>query len=357
MSIERMRAWLEPAGADAAVVTNPVSITYLTGFRADPMERLMALVLSPERAVFVVPGLEHDNAATAAAGTEVIGWEDGDDAYRVLAGVIGRARRLAVEKDHLTLARAEEIERRTGASELLDCGTQLRRLRAVKSRRELELLGRAAEITDRVTAEVLGQARAGVTERQVANHIAELIFEAACGLSFGSLAQSGPNSALPHLGPTGRRLEPGDLLLLDFGAACDGYCADTTRMAVVGEPDARQREVHEQVLRAHDEALARVRPGVTTGEIDAAAREVLEAAGLGLYFIHRVGHGLGLEAHEGPSLDPGSTVPLEEGMVITIEPGAYIPGWGGIRIEDDVVVEGDGARMLTAFARELHVLG
>jgi Xaa-Pro aminopeptidase/Xaa-Pro dipeptidase len=149
-------------------------------------------------------------------------------------------------------------------------------------------------------------------------------------------------------------LARGDLVLLDFGAAWDGYRADTTRMAVVGEPDARQREIHAVVLEAHDAAIAAVRPGERAAVVDEAARAVIRAAGLGDTFIHRVGHGLGLEAHEAPSLEPGSDAVLEAGMVVTIEPGVYLPGWGGMRIEDDVVVEPGGARLLTSADRRLR---
>jgi Xaa-Pro aminopeptidase len=156
--------------------------------------------------------------------------------------------------------------------------------------------------------------------------------------------------------PGSRRLAQGDLVLLDFGAAWEGYKADISRMAVVGEPAARQREVHALVLEAHEQAIGRVRAGVTAGEVDAAARDVIAGGGLGDLFIHRVGHGLGLEGHEDPSLDPGSSLILEAGMVITIEPGVYLPGWGGVRIEDDVVVEAQGARVLTAAKHELEVL-
>jgi Xaa-Pro aminopeptidase len=145
-------------------------------------------------------------------------------------------------------------------------------------------------------------------------------------------------------------------VLFDFGAAFEGYCADLTRMAVVGEPTARQREIYALVLRAHDAAIDAVRPGVTTGQVDAAARQVIEAAGFGPHFFHRVGHGLGLEVHEDPSLDPGSSTVLEPGMVFTIEPGVYLPGWGGVRIEDDVVVEAGGCRVLSSASRELRVV-
>jgi Xaa-Pro aminopeptidase/Xaa-Pro dipeptidase len=145
-------------------------------------------------------------------------------------------------------------------------------------------------------------------------------------------------------------------VLLDFGAAHQGYCADTTRVAVVGAPTARQREIHSLVLAAHDAAIDAVRAGATTGEVDSAARKVIDDAGLGDRFFHRTGHGLGLEAHEEPSLDPGSKTVLDVGMVFTVEPGIYIPGWGGVRIEDDVVVEADGCRLLTNADRSLRVV-
>jgi Xaa-Pro aminopeptidase len=151
-------------------------------------------------------------------------------------------------------------------------------------------------------------------------------------------------------------LAAGDLVLLDFGARHGGYNADTTRMAVVGAPDDRQLLVHQAVLDAHDRAIDAIRSGATCGEVDAAARASIEKAGFGDRFIHRTGHGLGLDAHEGPNLEPGSRVRLEAGNVVTVEPGIYIPGWGGVRIEDDIVVEEDCARLLTRADRGLKVI-
>jgi len=350
--IIRLRAWLSEAGADAAYISDPVSIAYLTGFRTDPHERLMALGVTAESARLIVPGLERESAESAAREVEVLSWRDGEDPFQLVAEAIGRPRLLAVEKRHLTLAVAEQL----GAPQLVDAGEALRRFRLRKSAAELEKLARAAQVTDFVTDRIGDSMRGGQTELEVGMALASLMGTEGAKPAFESIVQSGPNSAQPHLRPTARRLQPGDLVLLDFGAAWDGYRADTTRMAVVGEPDARQRELHGVVLEAHDAAIARVRPGVTTGEVDAAAREVIERAGQGAYFIHRVGHGLGLELHEDPSLDPGSSIPLEEGMVFTVEPGVYLPGWGGIRIEDDVVVEAGGARLLTAASRELRVI-
>jgi Xaa-Pro aminopeptidase len=265
---------------------------------------------------------------------------------------IGSPRLLAVEKSHLTLAVAERI----GAERLVDVGEALRRFRLRKSPEELEKLGHAGAITDTVAGAILRWLRPGLTELEVATELAAQIGAEGGTLAFESIVQSGANSAQPHLRPTGRRLQKGDLVLLDFGAAWHGYRGDITRMAVIGKPDARQRDLHQLVLYAHDAAIARVRPGVTAGEVDAAARDVIERADQGADFIHRVGHGLGLEAHEDPSLDPGSDTVLEEGMVFTIEPGVYLPGWGGIRIEDDLVVEADGARRLTNADNALRVV-
>jgi Xaa-Pro aminopeptidase len=229
-------------------------------------------------------------------------------------------------------------------------------MRLTKTEDEVAKLARAAEITDAANEAVIAQLRPGQSELAIAIMLGAAIAEAGGTLSFGSLVQSGPNSALPHMDPTGRTLGPGDFVLLDFGAAFDGYRADTTRMAVVGEPSERHRQVHRVVLEAHDAAIDAVRPGTTTGAVDSAARKVIQAAGMGDRFIHRVGHGLGLETHEDPSLDPGSSNVLQAGMVFTIEPGVYFPGWGGVRIEDDIVVESDGCRVLTKADRSLRVI-
>jgi Xaa-Pro dipeptidase len=354
--LERFRDWLDRSRVAAAVVTDPVSIAYLTGFRADTAERLMALALSDDSATLIVPALEVENASSRVREIEVVGWKDGQDPWRALAGALGSPDRIGVEKGHLTLAAADRLRAFVDSAELVEVGEEVRRLRLIKTPAEIEALAQAALATDRVTARVLESLRPGQSELEAAASIAQITSEEGALLSFPPLVQSGPNSALPHLMPSERRLQRGDLVLLDFGAAIDGYKGDTTRMAVVGAPAPRELDLHRLVLEAHDASIAVVRPGVTTGDVDAAARAVLVKAGLGDRFIHRVGHGLGLQVHEDPSLDPGSHTVLEDGMAFTIEPGVYIPGWGGIRIEDDLVVTGEGARVLTAAPRELFAV-
>ena len=262
-----------------------------------------------------------------------------------------------MEKGELPLEAWERLQAISDTTEAVDVGRRIRVLRARKRPDELAWLEEAGRITDAVAARAIGAARPGRRELELATEIALAVAEAGAELSFDTLVQSGPNSALPHLRPSGRQVQPGELLLIDCGAAREGYKADLTRTVAVGPADARQREIHDTVLRAHDAALAAVRAGVTAGEVDRVARQVIEAAGQGPFFIHRTGHGLGLEAYEDPSLDPGSEVVLESGMVITIEPGIYVRGWGGVRIEDDVVVEEGGCRLLTNAAWGLETPG
>jgi Xaa-Pro dipeptidase len=343
-------------GLEAAYITRPVSIAYLTGFQSDPHERLMALAVRPDRATLIVPALERENAVANSHEAVVVAWRDGEDPYAPVGEALETCARLGVEKEHLTVQAAEALRARVGARELVDVAPEIRRLRVIKSSGELEKLGRACSITDAVAEEIMLGLRSGQTELAVSVGIGAAISAHDATLSFETSVQAGPNSAMPHHHPSGRKLQTGDLVLLDFGTAIEGYRADITRMAVIGEPSERQLEIHALVLEAHDAAIAAARAGVTTGHVDAAARDVIAAAGMGDRFFHRIGHGLGLETHEDPSLDPGSTTVLELGMVFTIEPGIYIPGWGGVRIEDDVVVHASGCRVLTKTDRDLRVV-
>ena len=340
----------------ALYVTKPVSIAYLTGFEANPHERLMALAVRPDGATLIVPALEEQNAMQHASNADIVAWRDGESAYDLVRRSLGSPSEIGVEKEHLSLLAAEQLTSSTGASELVDVGPELRRLRLTKDGGEIDKLQRAADITDAAYERVVAGLRAGQSEVDVALLIVSAIGDLGGTLAFRPLVQSGPNSAQPHFEPSGRKLAAGDLVLLDFGAAFEGYKADTTRMAIVGEPDPKQRKIHDLVLGAHDAAIAAVRAGVTSGDVDAAARRVIETGGYGPQFFHRIGHGLGLEDHEDPSMDPGSDRVLEPGMVFTIEPGIYIPGWGGVRIEDDVVVEEGGCRVLTKADRSLRVI-
>jgi Xaa-Pro dipeptidase len=354
--LARLRTWMADQEVDAAFVTRPVSIAYLAGFRAETQERLMALTVRADGATLLVPAIERDHAEKMTGDFAVVSWLDGEDPYAMVREDLLGAGKVAVEKDHLTLRAAEELRTAAGVHELADVSPEIRTLRRTKNAAELEKLRRAAEITDEAYEDVIGRIHVGQTELHVAAMIGAAIVAGGGTLAFPSLVQFGANTARPHHHASSRALRKGDLVLLDFGAAFEGYHADTTRVAVVGTPSAQQSAMHEAVLAAHDAAIAAMRAGVTAGAVDLAARSVFALTKQQEHFIHRTGHGLGLEVHEDPSLDPGSTLVLERGMVATIEPGLYIDGFGGVRIEDDVVVQADGCRLLTHADRALRVI-
>jgi Xaa-Pro dipeptidase len=231
-------------------------------------------------------------------------------------------------------------------------------LRTVKEPAEIAAMEKAIAISEQALQRILNRIRPGLTEKQVAAMLTqELLVSGADSIAFGPIVCSGPNSASPHATPTNRPLQRGDLIVIDWGVYVDDYPSDLTRTFVLGEIDPQLRRVYETVRLANEAARRAVRPGITGQQIDRIARDVIEDAGYGEYFIHRTGHGLGLEVHEPPDMSPVNAEPLAAGNVFTIEPGIYLPGLGGVRIEDNIVVTANGGRSMTSFPRELTVIG
>jgi len=273
------------------------------------------------------------------------------------------ARRIGFEADHFTVSRFEwlrrAIESRALAVELRPVEGVVERARVVKDSYELEAMRKAASHLTLVADRAIAAVREGIAERLVAAAIEAAMREAGYDrIAFDTIVASGPHSALPHHRAGDRRIETGDLVVLDFGGVMDGYCCDLTRTVVVGPPAPDASRLYEAVREAQAAAIAAVRPGIAASEVDAAARRVLESRGLGAAFGHGTGHGLGIEVHEEPRVGKARTdLPptlLEPGMVFTIEPGAYLPGFGGVRIEDDVVVTDRGCEVLTSVPRDLQ---
>jgi Xaa-Pro dipeptidase len=235
---------------------------------------------------------------------------------------------------------------------------QLTRIRAMKTTEEVESFRKAIRISEGALDKLLGVVKPGMTERQMAARLdEEMRALGGEGLSFETMVQTGPNSANPHGFLTERPAAPGEFLLIDYGSRINGYPADITRTFAFAEPSAEMRKIHETVLRANEAARNLAGPGIQMGAVDKAARDVIRAAGYGDYFTHRTGHGLGLEGHEAiPQIAEGVQDMLEPGMMFTIEPGIYVPGLGGVRIEDNVLVTATGLDVLTSFPRELRVL-
>jgi Xaa-Pro aminopeptidase len=347
-----VQAELEAAGLDAAILAAPPNIEYLCGFHVNPHERLVALVVPRAgEPRLVCPSLEEEAARTAVGdGAALHVWRDDEGPDGALAAALrGVGSRIGIEKRYLSVWNAELAGRAAGSAELSGCDELLGRLRVRKSEEEIDAIRRAAAILDRVVEGLTALAAPGMTEVGLADEcMRRLRAEGGDAPAFPPLILTGARSALPHGHPGPTAVREGDLLVVDIGVSVDGYSADMTRTVVVGaDPDERQREIFELVHAANLAGIEAAQAGAPARAVDAAARSVIAAGGYGEAFIHRTGHGLGLEVHEPPYLTAANEEVLEPGMVVTVEPGIYLEGFGGVRIEDDVVVREGGPEVLT----------
>ena len=266
--------------------------------------------------------------------------------------------RLGYEARHISVAMLQELEKHAGRRELHPLAAELDSLRSCKDAGEIRLLKKAARIAADSLAQVLPLVRPGMREVELA---AELDYRMRCnggqGSAFPTIVASGARSALPHAAPGDKKIRAGDLLTIDYGTLYEGYCSDETCTFVVGKASARQKKLYGLVRQAHDLAIEALACGLNARDIDAVARNHLNKHGCGKYFTHGTGHGVGLNVHEFPTVSPTSDAVLRTGMVVTIEPGIYIPGWGGIRIEDTLVVRKQGCDYITRTSKDLTVLG
>jgi Xaa-Pro aminopeptidase len=350
--ISSARGYLERRGVDALVFLNLSNIRYLAGFTGSDG----VLVLGRDSGRFLT-----DSRYVTQAAAEVTVFETSQ--YRIkLEGICSElksmgARKVGFEAEHTTVAQLNAIAEALPGVELKPIGAELDDLRIVKDDEEVGLLARCAEIASRALLDVLAKIRPGAVEREVALTLEFAMREAgADDKSFDFIVASGPRGALPHGKASDRKIGTGELVTLDFGAVYKGYHSDETVTVAVGRPDDRQREIYSIVKDAHDLALEAVRPGISFRELDSKARSHIDNKGYGSYFGHGLGHGVGLDVHERPAVSPRSDGVVEEGMVFTIEPGIYIPGWGGVRIEDTLLVTADGYRLLTSVPKELMIL-
>lgn len=349
---ERLQRWLQAQGYAAAFITPGAGFRYLTGWATESFERLTALILPAGGVpILIVPALDAEAARTTGVA-DIRPWADGTNPFALLQAALP-AGVIAVEKARLPLARWESMAAAVPGIEAIDVGPVLNGLRLVKDAAEIASLQAAADLLNPALEQALATVKPGVTERQLARTLRNALEEhGAEGLAFDIIAAGGANSALPHSHPGDYALQTGDILLFDFGAVKGGYCSDTTRCFSVGPWNSRALEIYNVVLAACKAGVAAVQVGATGADVDRAARAVIEAAGYGEYFIHRTGHGIGMEAHEGPYMAADQTQRLEPGHVVTVEPGIYIPGFGGIRIEEMVAVTAAGPQVLTSFSTE-----
>ena len=310
-------------------------LPYFTGYEAMPLERLTMLVVPPTGdSTLFVPKLEAPRVEPGPC--EVVPWAETEDPVGLVAKAAAGARHAAIG-DHTWSTFLLGLQREMPDTKWSLASGLTRYLRMRKEPAEIELLRSAAEAADRVLARVPAEVRfSGRTEREVARDFQEMTVAAGHEVAWAAIIASGPNGASPHHEPGDRVIEVGDLVVCDFGGRVGGYFSDVTRTFVVGEATARHTEVHALVVAANEAGRAAVAPGVSCEEIDRAARRVIVDGGYGDYFIHRTGHGIGLEGHEHPYMIEGNDLPLETGMTFSVEPGVYLPGELGVRIEDIV---------------------
>jgi Xaa-Pro aminopeptidase len=337
---------------EALLVTTPENRRYLTGFTGSWG---MAVLASAEL-VLITDGRYVEQAAAEAPGSRIV--RHGADPLPAVKEVVQNlgATRIGFEKENMTVGMHQRLQTALEGVTLVPTEGLVEGVRMIKERGELDLIRQAAAMTDAVLADCLHLIRPGATEREVAIALEFEMKRRGAGPAFEIIVVSGPRSSLPHGRPSSRAMATGDLVTVDLGVQYQGYCSDLTRTFAIGHADARQREVYAVVLAAQTAALEGLRPGMTGKEADGLARSIIEQRGYGEQFGHGLGHGVGLAIHEGPRMSLTGDAPLPEGCVVTLEPGVYLPGWGGVRIEDLVILRSDGAERLSNSPRELKIL-
>lgn len=355
---------LDQSGLEGLALNAGPSLTYLTGLHFHLSERPTVFLFSPGKKVLaVLPELESGKLNDLAFEVEGYTYNDNPEnwptAFRLAAQAAGLdGRKIGVEPRRMRLLEMDFLRKAAPQAAYVTAEACLATLRTHKDQTEIAAMRRAVQIAQSALQATLPQIRAGMTERELAAELTLHLLRNGSEpeLPFFPIVASGPNSANPHAFPTERALAQGDLLILDWGAAYQGYASDLTRTFAIAEPDDELSRVAQIVAEANSAARAKAGPGVQASEVDRAAREVIGKYGYGEYFIHRTGHGLGLESHEDPYIRGDNQQLLEHGMTFTIEPGIYLPGRGGVRVEDDFLITTDRGESLSDLPRELVIL-
>lgn len=359
--IKELQTYLKEQQLDAAFITTPDNVFYVSGFHSNPHERLLGVMVFPEADPFLIaPKMEVPDVEAAGWTFETVGHADTDNAWDLVAKAVGRrsisVKKIAIEKSHLTVERLELLKSAFKEAEIEGFDDQLNQMRVIKDESELELMRKAAELADYAIEVGCKEIAEGKTELEILMAIEFEMKRKGVYMSFDTMVLSGPKAASPHGTPGDRKVQKGDFVLFDLGIVYKGYCSDITRTVSFGEPNEEQKVIYETVRKAEQAAVDAVKPGVLAKDLDKIARDIITEAGYGEFFTHRLGHGLGISVHEFPSVTATNELVLKEGMVFTIEPGIYKTGVAGVRIEDDVVVTKDGVEVLTKFPKELTIV-
>lgn len=358
--IQKLKKETLAQGLDGLALVPGPNMLYLSGIHAHLSERPIVLfLLADAEPAIIIPELEAEKARKVGIPEgNIFHWNDVEgytDAFQLACSRLDLSgRSIGVESLHMRVLELELLQRYAPGMSIDHAEPVMSALRLVKDEAELAMMQKAALVAETAMQNLLPRVHRGLTEKQIAAMLVQELTEAGSdSVAFNPIVSAGPNGASPHAVPTIRPIQTGDLLVIDWGAIVDDYPSDITRTYAVSSLEPELAQIYEIVKQANEAARAVVRPGATGHDIDRAARAVIEKAGYGERFIHRTGHGLGLEVHEPPYIMEGNSEPLAVGEVFTIEPGVYLPGRAGVRIEDDVVITSDGHRSLTSSSREL----
>ncbi|HCA7427375.1 TPA: aminopeptidase P family protein [Staphylococcus pseudintermedius] len=348
--IEQLVQTLKEQQADAMWVSNPINIFYLTGYKSEPHERLFALLVRADgQQILFCPQLEAEEVKTSPFTGDIIGYLDTENPFDKHRETYGT---LLIEENHLTVQRYHALKNAFSVHTFEAADPIIRALRNVKTADEIDTLRQAAKLADKCMEIGVAFLKEGVTEREVVNHIENEIKKYGVNeMSFDTMVLFGDHAAAPHGTPGDRQLKNNEYVLFDLGVIYNHYCSDITRTVAFGQPDDKAQAIYDIVLKAEQTAIQHIKPGVTISELDDIARGIITEAGYGEYFPHRLGHGLGLEAHEYQDISSTNQNSLEAGMVLTIEPGIYVPNVAGVRIEDDILVTEDGYESLSGYTK------
>ncbi|MGI6686342.1 MAG: M24 family metallopeptidase [Bacillota bacterium] len=354
MRVEKVLKGMEEQGIDGLFLMREANIRYISGFTGGDS----FVLLTPHHKIFITDSRYTEQAEQECPGFEIVQYLGScpglEETISNLAEV-HRIKKIGFEQDDVTFKIYDKLRRTLGnKTELVPTSGLVEAVRLVKDVREIACIKRAAEIVDEVFTYILGVIKQGPREKDIAIEIEyQMKKKGASHPAFSTIVASGPRGSLPHAIPSERVIKTGDLITMDFGAVYQGYCSDITRTVSVGEPTEKQKEIYRIVKEAQEAGLNAVRAGIEGSAADKAARDVIEKAGYGPNFGHGLGHGVGLEIHEEPSLNTKCRKVLAAGSVVTVEPGIYIPNWGGVRIEDTVLVTEEGCEILTHATKDL----
>lgn len=351
--IKHIQKIISDKNIDAAIITKPTNVYYLTGFSCDPHERLMALVIKKDSIYLLVPAMEYESAKeNLKVNLNLTSYLDTEDGYANLCKLTNKLENVLVEKTHLTIDRMERITKVFEIKTMNACDDLIIDMRKYKSKNEIEKLKEATKLADMAIDIAKNNLKEGITELELKAIIEfEMKKLGVKSMSFDTIVLFGKNAANPHGESGTTKLRKGDFALFDLGVWYDGYASDETRTFAFGEVNEEAQKIYDLVLKANTEAIKACKPGMKFSEIDKIARDIITDGGYGEYFTHRLGHGLGMEVHEFPDVSSTTDDILEENMVFTIEPGIYKPGVAGVRIEDDVVVTKNGCKVLTKYEK------